>query len=457
MNWPCPECGGMNEDSISRCMCGYELDTPVPTYSDQADGTNSLLPGYSDTDVLLQITNPAKKKNDVLKKIAILIVSLGIFAGTGLFQFTLKELMIVIIVLFIHEAGHLTAMKLFKYSDVKMFFLPLIGAAVAGREPTPYSSRKAMVSIAGPLPGLFIGLCFVLLHAWMKERIYYDIASMFILINAFNLLPLYPLDGGRFFDLILFSRNYSIEVIFKVGTSLLFIMLAISLQTWVLILIPLFIILSLKSSYYVYKATKGLKAELFHAGIETLKLDEQIVGRIRSGLDEKALSGKRNLKNLATLVDATWQRLFNIPPSPLKTVSLLFLYFVCVCFAGAAIVGIAASIDRGSVYLIKGEHDRAISELNKVIEINPKDSGAYKNRGAAYLNKGQFDLAISDYTKALEINPKDAEVYNIRGRAYYFKGKYEESWEDLNKAEDLGYRVPPEFFDDLRNALGRQK
>jgi tetratricopeptide (TPR) repeat protein len=196
---------------------------------------------------------------------------------------------------------------------------------------------------------------------------------------------------------------------------------------------------------------------LFHAGIETLKLDEQIVGRIRSGLDEKALSGKRNLKNLATLVDATWQRLFNIPPSPLKTVSLLFLYFVCVCFAGAAIVGIAASIDRGSVYLIKGEHDRAISELNKVIEINPKDSGAYKNRGAAYLNKGQFDLAISDYTKALEINPKDAEVYNIRGRAYYFKGKYEESWEDLNKAEDLGYRVPPEFFDDLRNALGRQK
>ena len=156
-------------------------------------------------------------------------------------------------------------------------------------------------------------------------------------------------------------------------------------------------------------------------------------------------------------MDATWQRLFNIPPGPLKTVSLLFLYVVCVCFAGAAIVGIAASIDRGSVYLIKGEHDQAISELNKVIEINPKDSGAYKNRGAAYLNKGQFDLAISDYTKALEINPKDAEVYNIRGRAYYFKGKYEESWEDLNKAEDLGYRVPPEFFDDLRNALGRQK
>jgi tetratricopeptide (TPR) repeat protein len=438
-------------------MCGHELDIPVPTYGIQADGINRLLPGYSDTDVLLQITNPAKRKNDILKKIAILIISLGIFAGTGLFQFTLKELMIVIVVLFIHEAGHLTAMKLFKYSDVKMFFLPLIGAAVAGREPTPYSSRKALVSIAGPLPGLFVGLFFVVLHAGMKERIYYDIASMFIFINAFNLLPLYPLDGGRFFDLILFSRNYAVEVIFKVVTSLLFIMLAISIRTWVLILIPLFILLSLKRSYYVYKATQGLKTELFDASIETLKLDEETVGRIRSRLDEKALSGKRSLKNLATLVDATWQRLFNIPPSPLKTVSLLFLYILCVCFAGAAIVGIAASIDRGSVYLIKGEHDQAISEFNKALEINPKDSGAYKNRGAAYMNKGQFDQAISEYTKALEINPKDAEAYNIRGRAYYFKGKYEKSWEDLNKAEDLGYKVPPEYFDDLRKALGRQK
>jgi len=406
---------------------------------------------------LLQITKPAREKNDVLKKIVILIVSLGIFAGTGLIQFTLKELVIVIIVLFIHEAGHLITMKLFKYSDVKMLFLPFFGAAVTAKEPTPYSWKKALISIAGPLPGLFIGLFFVVLYAGMKERIYYDIASMFIFINAFNLLPLYPLDGGAFFDSILFSRNYAIEVIFKVVTSLLFIILAISLQAWVLILIPLFVLFSLKRSYYVYKATKGLKTELFHTGIETLKLNEEIVGRIRSRLDEKALSGKRNLKNLATLVDSTWQKLFNIPPGILKTVLLLFLYVVCVCFTGVAVVGIIASIDRGSAYLIRGEYDKAISEFNKALEINPRDSETYRNRGSAYMNKGHYDQAISDFTKALEINPKDAVAYNNRGRAYYFKGNYERSWEDFDKAEDLGYQVPPEFFDDLRNALRRKR
>lgn len=456
MNWHCPECGSTNEDSVLKCLCGYELDAPISDHGDRSDAINNLLPDYSNTDVLLQITQPGKK-SDILNKIAILVVSLGIFAGTGLFQLTLKELIIVIVVLFIHETGHLTAMKLFKYSDVKMFFLPLIGAAVAGREQTPYSSKKALVSIAGPLPGLFIGLFFVALYAAMNERIYYDIAAMFIFINTMNLLPLYPLDGGRFFDSILFSRNYSLEVIFKVVTSLLFIGLALLLRAWVLILIPVFVLLSLKTSYYVYKAAKGIKTELSDATIETLKLDEKIVGRIRSRLDEKALSGKRNLKNLATVVDTTWQRLFNIPPGPVKTLSLLLLYVVCICFAGAAVFGIAVSMDRGSVYLARGEYDQAISEFNRTLEMNPIDSEAYKNRGTAYMKKGQYHEAIFDYTKALEIDPKNAEVYNVRGRAYYFDGKYEKSYEDLKKAEELGYKVPPEYFDDLWKTIGKRK
>jgi hypothetical protein len=29
MNWHCPECGSMNDDSTLRCVCGYELDTPL--------------------------------------------------------------------------------------------------------------------------------------------------------------------------------------------------------------------------------------------------------------------------------------------------------------------------------------------------------------------------------------------------------------------------------------------
>ena len=85
-----------------------------------------------------------------------------------------------------------------------------------------------------------------------------------------------------------------------------------------------------------------------------------------------------------------------------------------------------------------------------------RDAEFYNNRGIAYRRKGQYDRAISDYNKALEINPRFAEAYNNRGRAYYLKGEYGKSWEDIKKAQDLGYKIPPKFLDDLRKASGKQ-
>ncbi|MBI2486341.1 MAG: tetratricopeptide repeat protein [Deltaproteobacteria bacterium] len=70
---------------------------------------------------------------------------------------------------------------------------------------------------------------------------------------------------------------------------------------------------------------------------------------------------------------------------------------------------------RGTTYDTKGQCDNAISDLSKAIELNPGYAEAYNNRGITYVNKGQYDQAISDFTKAIQINPKDAEVYYNRG------------------------------------------
>ena len=81
----------------------------------------------------------------------------------------------------------------------------------------------------------------------------------------------------------------------------------------------------------------------------------------------------------------------------------------------------------------------------------------YKKRGLDFMNKGQYDLAIWEFNIAVEINPNNEVYYINRGRAYYFKGEYDKSWEDFKKAQDLGYKVPAEFLEDLRKASGRQK
>ena len=110
-----------------------------------------------------------------------------------------------------------------------------------------------------------------------------------------------------------------------------------------------------------------------------------------------------------------------------------------------------AYLNRGIAYRIKGQHDQAVSDYGMVLQIDPKDARAFCNRGNIFTEKGQYDKAISDYNKALEINSKDAQVFYNRGVAYYFK-----CLEDIKKAQELGYKIPPDFFDDLRKTSGRK-
>jgi tetratricopeptide (TPR) repeat protein len=113
-------------------------------------------------------------------------------------------------------------------------------------------------------------------------------------------------------------------------------------------------------------------------------------------------------------------------------------------------------IDRGIAYEKKGQYDQAISDYTKALEIEPKAAGAYYYRGIAYVHKGQYGWAIDDFTKGLEIEPNAAGPYFYRAIPYYFKKKYDESWKDIKKAEDLGYKIPSNFLENLRKASGRQ-
>ncbi len=113
--------------------------------------------------------------------------------------------------------------------------------------------------------------------------------------------------------------------------------------------------------------------------------------------------------------------------------------------------------EMGTTYLKKGEYDQSIFYFNKALEIDPKDADAYCNRGSLYGKKKLYDRAIYDFDKTIEIDPGYALAYYNRGQLYCLKGKYDKSWNDINKAKELGYRIPPEFLDQLRRASETKK
>ena len=97
--------------------------------------------------------------------------------------------------------------------------------------------------------------------------------------------------------------------------------------------------------------------------------------------------------------------------------------------------------NRGAVYRDKGEHDQAIEDCSKAIQLQPNYAEPYNNRGAAYGNKGDYDLAIKDYNIAIKLQPDFVQAYYNRGLAYHEKREFDRAIKDYSKATKLNPKL----------------
>lgn len=84
-----------------------------------------------------------------------------------------------------------------------------------------------------------------------------------------------------------------------------------------------------------------------------------------------------------------------------------------------------------------GDYPKAISDFNKVLELEPQHTVAYYERGNAYLAQGKPEAAIEDYNQVLEFSPQNSMAYNKRGLVYFELGNYQGALEDYNQALQL--------------------
>ena len=155
--------------------------------------------------------------------LSLTVFSLVLFVLVFILFFGSKEINFIvylIAVLIIHEAGHYAAMKLFKYENVRMLFVPLMGAFVSGKKRNYSQKQSFLVIIAGPLPGVFIGAALM----WYGSTAHVDwlmpLSALFILLNLINLLPIDPLDGGQLLKLFAKKHHEMFLMIFAFVSSI---------------------------------------------------------------------------------------------------------------------------------------------------------------------------------------------------------------------------------------------
>ena len=134
--------------------------------------------------------------------------------------------------------------------------------------------------------------------------------------------------------------------------------------------------------------------------------------------------------------------------------SVLIAVAACPVLVCAGVMWVARLPNRGDAKKKKDDMNRAIADLTKAIELNPKSSGAYYNRGLAIIaknkrdprsgppmfatrNKHDMNRAIADLTKAVELNPKASEAYYSRGIANFMNFNMDGALADFSKAIEL--------------------
>jgi len=189
------------------------------------------------TAALAELARLQTAKPRSMAGVVVLVVSLTLFAAMGALRWSWETCAILGSALFVHELGHYVAMRCFKYRELRMFFIPLLGAAVTGKNHNVAGWKKAIVSLMGPLPGIVFGtgMAFAAV-AWGKPAIA-NAALIVIGLNLFNLLPIVPLDGGWFWNAILFCRHRWLEAGFKslAGVGLLASALAGAGGIWIVL------------------------------------------------------------------------------------------------------------------------------------------------------------------------------------------------------------------------------
>lgn len=175
-------------------------------------------------------------------QIGLFAFSVALFLLLGGWIWGWRFAAILLVVVAIHEFGHYLAMRLSGYRNVQMLALPLVGGVTIGHEAKPDAARRAWMSLMGPLPGILIGwtlLACAFTGGEIGRGILVEAALVFLFINYLNVLPVPPLDGAHVVQELLPVGSARLSAVFIAIASLAGAALAYWFGFYVLTLIAL--------------------------------------------------------------------------------------------------------------------------------------------------------------------------------------------------------------------------
>lgn len=137
------------------------------------------------------------------------------------FSNNIKGFVLFIFALLIHEFGHAVTAKKLGY-QLKKCSVTAYGVCLSYQEKNFHPKDEIFIAIAGPIANFIFAIFCICL--WWIIPDFYNFSHSFVrqslFLGLFNLLPCYPMDGGRVFVGIfneVFSRKKAIKITFLIN------------------------------------------------------------------------------------------------------------------------------------------------------------------------------------------------------------------------------------------------
>lgn len=303
--------------------------------------------GSRHPEILAAVRALQEKRTNWLSAVLVLVVSLGAFVAAGASGsapswLSWDALLVLLPVLFFHEAGHWLAMRVFGYRNLRMFFIPFFGAAVSGSHYNVAAWKKAVVSLAGPLPGIALGTAIGVAGLVTHHPLLLQVAVTMLALNGFNLLPILPLDGGWVVQALFASRHPLLDVVFRALAVVGLLGLAALSQDKILMYVAIPMAVALPLSYKLARITGEVRA----AGAEHASPDDQTIPAATADaiIDrvQESFPKRYNVKQKAQFTLQIFEGLNARPPRLLAALGLGFVQAA----------GLAAAIVSTSVFVL---------------------------------------------------------------------------------------------------------
>ncbi len=99
--------------------------------------------------------------------------------------------------IYVHEVGHVAALRRYGIDASAPMFIPGLGALVRLKQYPTDAHEEARTGLAGPLWGLVAALVAAVVGKLYSSEAALTVASLGASINLFNLIPVWQLDGAR--------------------------------------------------------------------------------------------------------------------------------------------------------------------------------------------------------------------------------------------------------------------